>query len=50
MATITSKVGKNTTNKKAGKMTTHKRKFSKTWEAAMKLKGSIIVNDPALLL
>lgn len=27
-----------------------KRKVSKTWEAAQKLKGSLIVNDPALLL
>jgi len=26
------------------------RKVSKTWEAAMKLKGSLIVNDPAFLL
>lgn len=27
-----------------------KRKVSKTWEAAMKLKGSLIVNDPKFLL
>lgn len=27
-----------------------KRTVSKTWEAAMKLKGSLIVNDPKFLL
>lgn len=27
-----------------------KKKVSKTWEAAMKLKGSLIVNDPKFLL
>lgn len=27
-----------------------KRKVSKTWEAAMRLKGSLIVNDPKFLL
>lgn len=27
-----------------------KRKVSKTWEAAMRLKGSLIVNDPTFLL
>lgn len=27
-----------------------KRVHSKTWEAAMRLKGSLIVNDPAFLL
>lgn len=27
-----------------------KRKVSKTWEAIQKLKGSVIVNDPTLLL
>ena len=26
------------------------RKYSKTWEAAMRLKGSLIVNDPKFLL
>ncbi|WP_262921890.1 hypothetical protein [Segatella cerevisiae] len=26
------------------------KKVSKTWEAAMRLKGSIIVNDPSFLL
>ena len=26
------------------------RKVSKTWEAAMRLKGSLIVNDPKFLL
>lgn len=26
------------------------RKHSKTWEAAMRLKGSLIVNDPTFLL
>lgn len=29
---------------------TKKRKVSKTWEAAMRLKGSLIVNDPKFLL
>lgn len=29
---------------------TGKRKVSKTWEAAMRLKGSLIVNDPQFLL
>ena len=29
---------------------TEKRKVSKTWEAAMRLKGSLIVNDPQFLL
>lgn len=29
---------------------TKKRKVSKTWEAAMRLKGSLIVNDPHFLL
>lgn len=27
-----------------------KRKVSKTWEAAIRLKGSLIVNDPKFLL
>ena len=27
-----------------------KKKVSKTWEAAMKLKGSLIVNDPKFLI
>lgn len=27
-----------------------KKKVSKTWEAIQKLKGSVIVNDPTLLL
>lgn len=27
-----------------------KKKVSKTWEAAQKLKGSLIVNDPKFLL
>ncbi len=27
-----------------------KKKASKTWEAAMRLKGSLIVNDPKFLL
>lgn len=27
-----------------------KKKVSKTWEAAMRLKGSLIVNDPKFLL
>ena len=36
--------------KEATKKTPRKRKFSKTWEAAMRLKGSIIVHDPAFLL
>ena len=27
-----------------------KRKVSKTWEAAMRLKGSLVVNDPKFLL
>ena len=29
---------------------TGKRKVSKTWEAALRLKGSLIVNDPQFLL
>ena len=29
---------------------TPKKKVSKTWEAAMRLKGSLIVNDPTFLL
>lgn len=32
------------------KMETSKRKVSKTWEAIQKWKGSVIVNDPTLLL
>lgn len=35
---------------KATKAKAKKRKVSKTWEAAMKLKGSLIVNDPKFLL
>ena len=27
-----------------------KQAFSKTWEAAMRLKGSVVVNDAALFL
>lgn len=27
-----------------------KKKVSKTWEAIQKLKGSVIINDPTLLL
>ncbi len=27
-----------------------KKKVSKTWEAMQRLKGTVIVNDPALLL
>lgn len=34
----------------ASKPKAKKRKVSKTWEAAMKLKGSLIVNDPQFLL
>lgn len=33
----------------ATKQQTNK-KVSKTWEAAMRLKGSIVVNDPSFLL
>ncbi len=36
--------------KEAKQTASRKRKFSKTWEAAMRLKGSIIVNDPAFLI
>lgn len=35
---------------KAGKKNGGERKVSKTLEAARRLKGSIIVNDPALFL
>ncbi|MBR1687627.1 MAG: hypothetical protein IJ710_03725 [Prevotella sp.] len=45
MTTKNTSVKTETTEKKS-----RKRKYSKTWEAAMRLKGSIIVNDPALLL
>lgn len=31
-------------------MKPQRRKASKTWEAAMRLKGSLIVNDPKFLL
>lgn len=34
----------------APKAKAKKRTVSKTWEAAMKLKGSLIVNDPKFLL
>ena len=30
------------------KMETSKRKVSKAWEAAQRLKGSVIINDPTL--
>ena len=46
---MTGKV-KITTEKETKQTASRKRKFSKTWEAAMRLKGSIIVNDPAFLL
>lgn len=36
--------------KKAKVQKPKKKKVSKTWEAAMKLKGSLIVNDPKFLL
>ena len=32
------------------KNTKPKKKVSKTWEAIQKLKGSVIINDPTLLL
>lgn len=35
---------------KAGKKNGGERKVSKTWEAMMRLKGSLIVNDPKFLL
>lgn len=31
-----------------GKEQTPKRKVSKAWEAAQRLKGSVIINDPTL--
>ena len=34
----------------APKVDEKKKKPSKTWEAAMRLKGSLIVNDPKFLL
>lgn len=33
-----------------GKPVKRKRKVSKTWEAAMRLKGSLVVYDPKFLL
>lgn len=36
--------------KKAKKGTTKKPKYNKTWEAALRLKGIMYVNDPAFLL
>lgn len=39
-----------TEEKKNSEVKTEERKVSKTWEAAMKLKGSLIVNDPTFLL
>lgn len=39
---------KNTAQKQTGEPA--KRKYSKTWEAALRLKGSLIVNDPKFLL
>ena len=45
---------KTTTNKVQTKTqksnATSPKKVSKTWEAAMRLKGSLIVNDPTFLL
>ena len=35
---------------KAKAQKSKKKKVSKMWEAAMKLKGSLIVNDPKFLL
>lgn len=35
---------------KQGRSVKRKRKVSKTWEAAMRLKGSLVVYDPKFLL
>lgn len=35
---------------KAKEQKPKKKKVSKTWEAAMRLKGSLVVNDPKFLL
>lgn len=37
-----------TEEKKNSEVKTEERKVSKTWEAAMRLKGSVIVNDITL--
>ena len=45
--------GKNISEEKEAKAKTQKpkkKKVSKTWEAAMKFKGSLIVNDPKFLI
>lgn len=38
------------TKAKAGKKLGKEKKVSKTWEAMMRLKGSLIMNDPKFLL
>jgi len=37
-----------TDEKKQTEQKTEERKVSKTWEAAMRLKGSVVVNDKTL--
>lgn len=41
---------KKTEPEKATEKKPKKKKVSKTWEAAVRLKGSLIVNDPKFLL
>lgn len=45
-----SKKTEETKNKNGVNTKVVKKKVSKTWEAAMRLKGSLIVNDPKFLL
>ena len=50
MITLTGKKISEGKEVKAKAQKSKKKKVSKMWEAAMKLKGSLIVNDPKFLL